>query len=198
MNANPGPGIATRCQFQFSDGRSCRMLRIPAHASFCAFYAKQELQVLESQRLGAEISSSLNGDFLTATDINHVLGKTLHRRCPGPHPSAQSHSPSLAWPGHALEPPPSQTRVPLRLQIRPLEQSPRQRRPRLHPSHPRRFQLFRQKSPGAPRTGLLGRRMTVDRRGLQTGTPICQKRAHGEFAAHVRLSRLLRHLDYFR
>jgi hypothetical protein len=74
-NPNPGPGIATRCQFHFSDGRCCRMLRSPAHASFCTFHAKQELQLLESQRLGGEISSSLHGDFLTATDINHVLGK---------------------------------------------------------------------------------------------------------------------------
>ncbi|MGB6900924.1 MAG: hypothetical protein WCA40_09370 [Candidatus Acidiferrum sp.] len=74
-NANPGPGIATRCQFHFSDGRCCRMLRSPAHGSFCAFHAKQQLQLLESQRLGGEISASLNGDFLTATDINHVLGK---------------------------------------------------------------------------------------------------------------------------
>lgn len=73
-NANPA-AIATRCQFQFTDGRSCRMLRSPLHPSFCAFHAKQELQLLESQRLGGEISSSLNGDFLTATDINHVLGK---------------------------------------------------------------------------------------------------------------------------
>jgi hypothetical protein len=74
-NPNPGPGIATRCQFHFSDGRCCRMLRSPAHASFCAFHAKQELQLIESQRLGGEISASLHGDFLTATDINHVLGK---------------------------------------------------------------------------------------------------------------------------
>src|SRR5580698_5045129 len=74
-NAYPSPGIATRCQFQFSDGRCCRMLRSPAHSSFCAFHARQELQLLESQRLGSEISASLNGDFLTATDINHVLGK---------------------------------------------------------------------------------------------------------------------------
>ena len=74
-NANPGPGIATPCQFQFSDGRHCRMLRSPAHPSFCLFHAKQELQRLESQRLGDEISVSLNGDFLTATDINHVLRK---------------------------------------------------------------------------------------------------------------------------
>ena len=74
-NENSGTSVATRCQFPFSDGRSCRMLRSPAHPSFCAFHARQELQLLESQRLGHEISASLNGDFLTATDINHVLGK---------------------------------------------------------------------------------------------------------------------------
>jgi hypothetical protein len=74
-NENPSDGLATYCQFYFSDGRCCRMLRSPAHASFCAFHARQELQLLESQRLGSEISASLHGDFLTATDINHVLGK---------------------------------------------------------------------------------------------------------------------------
>ncbi len=74
-NTNSGAGVTTRCQFQFSDGRGCRMLRSPLHSSFCAFHARQELQGLESQRLGDEISASLNGDFLTATDINHVLGK---------------------------------------------------------------------------------------------------------------------------
>lgn len=74
-NENSGAGVATRCQFQFSDGRCCRMLRTPVHPSFCTFHARQELQRLESQRLGDEISASLNGDFLTATDINHVLGK---------------------------------------------------------------------------------------------------------------------------
>src|SRR5271169_2043543 len=74
-NENSSTGVAARCQFQFSDGRCCRMLRSPAHSSFCAFHARQELQLLESQRLGDEISASLNGNFLTATDINHVLGK---------------------------------------------------------------------------------------------------------------------------
>ncbi|MHB8502375.1 MAG: hypothetical protein ACYDHE_15705, partial [Candidatus Acidiferrales bacterium] len=74
-NKNSSTSVATCCQFQFSDGRCCRMLRSPAHSSFCAFHARQELQLLQSQRLGDEISASLNGDFLTATDINHVLGK---------------------------------------------------------------------------------------------------------------------------
>jgi hypothetical protein len=74
-NENSSTGIAPRCLFQFSDDRCCRMLRSPAHPSFCAFHARQELQRIESQRLGEEISTSLNGNFLTATDINHVLGK---------------------------------------------------------------------------------------------------------------------------
>jgi hypothetical protein len=74
-NENSSTDLAPRCQFQFSDGRCCRMLRSPLHASFCAFHARQELQLLESQRLGGEISTSLHGNFLTATDINHVLGK---------------------------------------------------------------------------------------------------------------------------
>jgi hypothetical protein len=74
-NANSSAGLATRCQFHFSDGRCCRMLCSSAHPVFCAFHARQELQLLESQRLGSEISASLHGDFLTATDINHVLGK---------------------------------------------------------------------------------------------------------------------------
>ncbi len=64
-----------RCQFQFSDGRNCRMLRTASHPSFCAFHAREDLQLIESQSLGTEISTPLNGDFLTATDINHVLGK---------------------------------------------------------------------------------------------------------------------------
>jgi hypothetical protein len=74
-NENSTTSIAPRCQFHFSDDRCCRMLRSPAHPSFCAFHARQELQRIESQRLGGEISASLHGDFLTATDINHVLGK---------------------------------------------------------------------------------------------------------------------------
>ena len=74
-NTNPSTTNTLRCQFQFSDGRSCRMLRNPAHPTFCTFHARQELQLIESQSLGNEISASLNGDFLTATDINHVLGK---------------------------------------------------------------------------------------------------------------------------
>jgi hypothetical protein len=74
-NTNSGTTISPCCKFQFSDGRTCRMLRTPAHPNFCVFHAREELQLLESQSLGSQISTSLQGDFLTATDINHVLRK---------------------------------------------------------------------------------------------------------------------------
>ena len=74
-NNVPGAAVSIRCQFTFADGRCCRMPRHADHSSLCLFHAREELQLREAQRLGAEISASLNGDFLTATDINHVLGK---------------------------------------------------------------------------------------------------------------------------
>jgi len=63
------------CQFSFADGRTCRMLRQPDHPSLCVFHARAERQLLESDRLGSELAASLTGGFMTATDINFVLGK---------------------------------------------------------------------------------------------------------------------------
>jgi hypothetical protein len=65
------------CQFPFADGRQCRMLRHKDHPSLCLFHAREEQQLLESPKLGAEISASLSGSFYYATDINHVLGKVF-------------------------------------------------------------------------------------------------------------------------
>ena len=65
------------CQFPFADGRRCRMLRHKDHPSLCAFHARDEQQLLESHRLGDELSATLTGNFLTAADINHVLGKVF-------------------------------------------------------------------------------------------------------------------------
>jgi hypothetical protein len=79
------------CQFQFADGRKCRMLRHQGHATLCLFHAHDEMQLLESQRLGSEIASSITGAFMTATDINYVLGKLFialaQRRIPPRHAS---------------------------------------------------------------------------------------------------------------
>ena len=64
-----------RCSFETSDGRRCRLPRAAAHPALCVFHSREEQQLLESQRLGAEIAAPISGDFLTATDINYVLGK---------------------------------------------------------------------------------------------------------------------------
>ncbi len=64
-----------RCAHETSDGRRCRLPRYNDHPALCLFHAREELQLLESQRLGAELAASVTGQFLTATDINFVLGK---------------------------------------------------------------------------------------------------------------------------
>ncbi len=63
------------CQFHFADGRKCGMLRQDGHSTFCLFHARVERQLLESETVGAHISKSPSGEFLTAVDVNHVLGK---------------------------------------------------------------------------------------------------------------------------
>jgi hypothetical protein len=65
-----------RCLRQFADGRRCRMLRKPGHKSLCAFHAREEEQILEADNLAAEFAS-LSGKYLTAIDINHILGKVF-------------------------------------------------------------------------------------------------------------------------
>ena len=68
-------GDRSLCQFSFADGRTCRMLRQPDHPTLCIFHARAERQLIESDHLGAELAASLTGGFMTATDINFVLGK---------------------------------------------------------------------------------------------------------------------------
>ena len=62
------------CQFPFADGRQCRMLRKKSHPSLCTFHASEEQQMIELDRIGAELAP-LSGEFTSATDINHVIGK---------------------------------------------------------------------------------------------------------------------------
>jgi hypothetical protein len=72
---SPDP-ISDKCVRQFSDGRSCRMLRKKGHPSLCIHHALEEQQRLESEKLAAEFAS-LSGKLNTVTDINHVLGKVF-------------------------------------------------------------------------------------------------------------------------
>jgi hypothetical protein len=68
------PNESSICQFPFADGRQCRMLRHKSHPTLCLFHARDEQQLLELDRIGAELKS-LSGDFTTFRDINHVIGK---------------------------------------------------------------------------------------------------------------------------
>jgi hypothetical protein len=74
-NRNAIKPAASLCKFPFADGRRCRMLRYPGHPHLCLFHARAELQQLEAARLGTELGQTLTGDFTTATDINHALGR---------------------------------------------------------------------------------------------------------------------------
>src|SRR5215475_15396107 len=65
------------CMFSYSDGRRCRMLRHPDHRGLCPFHSREERQQLESERIGTELAATLTGHFLTASDIDHVLGKVF-------------------------------------------------------------------------------------------------------------------------
>jgi hypothetical protein len=62
------------CQFSFSDGRQCRMLRHESHSSLCLIHAREERQLLDLEEIGDELAS-ISGEFRTTTDINHVIGK---------------------------------------------------------------------------------------------------------------------------
>ena len=76
MNTSSSETRHDLCKRQFSDGRSCRMLRKKGHPSFCIHHAREEQQRLESEKLAAEFAS-LSGKLNTVTDINHVLGKVF-------------------------------------------------------------------------------------------------------------------------
>jgi hypothetical protein len=51
------------------------MLRHPDHPCLCIFHARGESQLVETERLGTELGETLTGDFLSATDINHAMGR---------------------------------------------------------------------------------------------------------------------------
>ncbi len=68
------PSRDALCQFPFSDGRTCRMPRWTKHRTLCIYHARSEQQLLAADQSARQLVS-LSGDFRTASDINHVLGK---------------------------------------------------------------------------------------------------------------------------
>src|SRR6266566_3412935 len=74
--SDPFDSNSNGCLRQFTDGRCCRMLRKKGHPTLCIFHAREEQQLLESDKLAEEFAS-LSGKLNTVTDINHVLGKVF-------------------------------------------------------------------------------------------------------------------------
>ncbi len=72
-----GSSSSKFCEFPFSDGRRCRMLRAPDHPTLCLFHARDEQELRVAREFGAHLAASLTGDYLTAADINHVLSKVF-------------------------------------------------------------------------------------------------------------------------
>jgi hypothetical protein len=75
-----------RCNFQFADGRRCRMLRHP-HLELCLFHNRELEQLRSTQQIAAELLA-LGGNFRNPIALNFVLGKLfshvatgrMHRR----------------------------------------------------------------------------------------------------------------------
>ncbi|MBZ5701168.1 MAG: hypothetical protein LAN84_04915 [Acidobacteriia bacterium] len=77
LPSTASPSGGSRCLFSTSDGRQCTMLHHESHPSLCPFHARQERQLLDSAAIAAELAS-LSGEFTTASDLSHVLGKLFH------------------------------------------------------------------------------------------------------------------------
>src|SRR6266852_369448 len=99
MNTSTSETRRTLCQRQFSDGRRCRMLRMDGHPSLCPFHVREEKQLIEADKLGAELAS-LSGNLNNGTDINHVLAKVFKALADG-RISARSAS-AFAYVGQLL------------------------------------------------------------------------------------------------
>jgi len=76
-----------RCNYQFADGRRCRMLRHKSAAELCLFHQRTLQQLESAEEIGAELLA-LGGQFNHPIPINFVLGKLfahvatgrMHRR----------------------------------------------------------------------------------------------------------------------
>jgi hypothetical protein len=65
MQSSSTDSNSNKCLRQFTDGRSCRMPRKKGHPTLCVFHAREEQQLLESEKLAAEFAS-LSGKLNTS------------------------------------------------------------------------------------------------------------------------------------
>jgi hypothetical protein len=75
----PLPPREDLCQFPFADGRHCRMPRWKKHDNYCLVHAREEQQLLGVEEVSEQLVS-LSGEFKTASDVNHVLGRLFSLR----------------------------------------------------------------------------------------------------------------------
>jgi hypothetical protein len=81
------PRSQDRCNYQFADGRRCRMLRHKTTGELCLFHHRALLQLESAEAIGAELLA-LGAEFNHPIRINFVLGKLfahvatgrMHRR----------------------------------------------------------------------------------------------------------------------
>src|SRR6266852_1471163 len=77
MNTSTSETRRTLCQRQFSDGRRCRMLRMDGHPSLCPFHVREEKQLIEADKLGAELVGF--DELLFFTDVEGAqAGMAVH------------------------------------------------------------------------------------------------------------------------
>jgi len=68
------PPEGDRCQYTFTDGRQCRMFRMPKHPDFCLMHWQQEEESLPRRNLGLELLGA-NDRVLTTADVNLALSR---------------------------------------------------------------------------------------------------------------------------
>lgn len=64
-----------RCDFAFADGRRCRMPRAEG-SQRCPVHSRRQPKPLTARQLARELAPP-SGEFKTASDVNHVIGKAF-------------------------------------------------------------------------------------------------------------------------
>jgi hypothetical protein len=66
--------MENRCQFIYADGRRCAQQCQQDHRTLCSTHADREAKRLAPSEIAKQLAT-LSGEFKTASDVNHALGK---------------------------------------------------------------------------------------------------------------------------
>jgi hypothetical protein len=73
----PHSKLAKLCSFAFVDGRHCRTPRFAGHPRYCWFHAKKDAERRATEEIGYDIGCWLTGDYVSACDLTHALGRVF-------------------------------------------------------------------------------------------------------------------------